>query len=71
MMVRSHYTILYCDLLHGTDVVIGFDPVRYTVAEETGTAEVTVRIISGTLANNVVVLLNTASGTTMSKLLHH
>ena len=49
--------------------MIGFDPVSYTTAEETGRAEVTVRIIRGTLANSVAVLLNTASGTALSKTL--
>ena len=51
--------------------MIGFDPVSYTTAEETGRAEVTVRIIRGTLANSVAVLLNTASGTALSKTLTH
>lgn len=57
-----HFLSLYC----ATDVVIGFDPVSYNFAEESGRAEVIVRILNGTLANNAVVLLNTSSSTAQS-----
>ena len=44
-------------------VTVGFDPVSYSVLEEdAGSVNVTVSVLNGTLARNVVVTLSTVSG---------
>lgn len=46
-------------------VTIGFDPVSYFVLEGTGTVNVTVSILNGTLARNIEVFVSVLSaGTT-------
>ena len=46
-------------------VTIGFDPGSYSVLEEdTGSVNVTVSVLNGTLARNIVVTLSTVSGGT-------
>ena len=46
-------------------VTIGFDPVSYSVLEEDASSvNVTVSVLNGTLARNVVVTLSTVSGGT-------
>ena len=46
-------------------VTIGFDPVSYSVLEEdAGSVNVTVSVLNGTLARNVLVTLSTVSGAT-------
>ena len=41
-------------------ITIGFDPATYSVAESSGSVNVTVNILNGTLARDVQVLLMTA-----------
>ena len=45
-------------------VTIGFNPVTYSVFEEAGSVNVTVSILDGTLARNIVVALSTTPGGT-------
>ena len=45
-------------------VTIGFNSVTYSVVEDAGSVHVTVSIMNGTLARNVVVTLSTVSGGT-------
>ena len=45
-------------------VTIGFNTVVYSVLEDAGSVNVTVSILNGTLARNVVVTLSTDSGGT-------
>ena len=45
-------------------VTIGFDTVAYSVLEDAGSVNVTVSILNGTLARNVLVTLSTESGGT-------
>ena len=45
-------------------VTIGFNTPAYTVLEDAGSVNVTVSILNGTLARNVVVTLSTESGGT-------
>ena len=45
-------------------VTIGFDLATYSVLEDTGSVNITVSILNGTLARNVVVTLSTESGGT-------
>ena len=48
--------------------VIGFDPVTYNVTEGVdSSANLNVRLISGELGRDVIVFLNTQSGTATSK----
>ena len=47
-------------------VTIGFDPVAYSVLEDAGSVNVTVSILNGTLARNVVVTLSTESDGTVT-----
>ena len=49
-------------------VTIGFDPVTYSVLEDTGSVNVTVSILNGTLGRNVVVTLFTSGGTATGKI---
>ena len=42
-------------------VTIGFNTVAYTLLEDAGSVNVTVSIVNGTLARNVVVTLSTES----------
>ena len=50
-------------------VTIGFNTVAYSVLEDAGSVNVTVSILNGTLARNVVVTLSTVpSGTTTGEL---
>ena len=44
-------------------VTIGFQPVSYTVQEEDGFATVTVAVLQGTLARDVLVEFETTTGT--------
>ena len=41
-------------------ITIGFNPATYSVAESSGSVNVTVNILNGTLARDVQVLLMTA-----------
>ena len=45
-------------------VTIGFDALTYSVVEDAGSVHVTVSIMNGTLARNVVVTLSAVSGGT-------
>ena len=45
-------------------VTIGFNSVTYSVVEDAGSVHITVSIMNGTLARNVVVTLSTVSGGT-------
>ena len=45
-------------------VTIGFDSLTYSVVEDAGSVHVTVSIMNGTLARNVVVTLSAVSGGT-------
>ena len=45
-------------------VTIGFNTVNHSVLEDIGSVNVTVSILNGTLARNVVVTLSTVSGGT-------
>ena len=45
-------------------VTIGFNTVSYSVLEDAGSVNITVSILNGTLARNVVVTLSTESGGT-------
>ena len=45
-------------------VTIGFDLTTYSVHEDTGSVNITVSILNGTLGKNVVVTLSTESGGT-------
>ena len=45
-------------------VTIGFNTVTYSVLEDAGNVRVTVSILNGTLARNVVVTLSTVPGAT-------
>ena len=45
-------------------VTIGFNPVTYSAFEEAGSVNVTVSILNGTLARNIVVALSTTPGGT-------
>ena len=47
-------------------VTIGFDTVAYSVLEDTGSVNVTVSILNGTLARNVLLTLSTESGGTVT-----
>ena len=58
------YTVCQIVLFSSTVVTIGFNTVAYSVLEDTGTVNVTVSILNGTLARNVVVTLSTESGGT-------
>ena len=52
-------------------VTIGFDAVAYSVLEDAGSVNVTVSILNGTLARNVVVILSTElGGTATGKLIN-
>ena len=48
-------------------IIIGFDPVTYSVVEDAGSVNVTVSILNGTLARNVVVTLLVSGGTATGK----
>ena len=52
-------------------VTIGFDPVTYSVLEDAGSVNVTVSILNGTLARNVVVTLLISGGTATGKFNKH
>ena len=45
-------------------ITIGFDSLTYSVLEDAGSVHVTVSVMNGTLARNVVVSLSTVSGGT-------
>ena len=45
-------------------VTIGFNTVAYSVLEDAGSVNVTVSVLNGTLARNVVVTLSTVPGGT-------
>ena len=45
-------------------VTIGFNTAAYTVLEDAGSVSVTVSVLNGTLARNVVVTLSTEPGGT-------
>lgn len=47
-------------------MIIGFDPVRYNIDENGGFVVLTVRILSGVLAGQVNVQLNTKDGSALS-----
>ena len=49
-------------------IIIGFDPVTYSVVEDAGCVNVTVSILNGTLARNVVVTLLVSGGTATGKI---
>ena len=50
---------------------MGFDAVAYSVLEDAGSVNVTVSILNGTLARNVVVILSTElGGTATGKLIN-
>ena len=49
-----------------TAAVIGFERSLYEVDEEDGSVTVAVRVLEGTLANDVEVLLTTTDGTATS-----
>ena len=52
-------------------VTIGFDPVTYSVLEDAGSVNVTVSILNGTLARNVLVTLLVSGGTATGKFNKH
>ena len=57
------YTLYGSDVLFSSPVVtIGFNTAAYTVLEDAGSINVTVSVLNGTLARNVVVTLSTESG---------
>ena len=58
------YTVYDCFDLSSAVVTIGFDTVAYSVLEDTGSVNVTVSVLNGTLARNAVVTLSTESGGT-------
>ena len=68
--VQYIYCILYCVCIRyifssSAVVTIGFDPVSYSVLEEDASSvNVTVSVLNGTLARNIVVTLSTVSGGT-------
>ena len=55
-----------CSIIYFTSAVvtIGFNTVAYSVLEDAGNVRVTVSILNGTLARNVVVTLSTVPGAT-------
>ena len=56
-------------LLPSAVVTIGFNTVAYSVLEDAGSVNVTVSILNGTLARNVVVTMSTLSdGTATGKI---
>ena len=61
-----------CFDLSSAVVTIGFDTVAYSVLEDTGSVNVTVSVLNGTLARNAVVTFATQSGgTSTGKLIEH
>lgn len=71
MHARSNKTILFIqshDLSLHVEVIIGFDRLEYDIPENMGPVNVTVRIIEGSIAKDVVVIINTGDGTAVCKL---
>ena len=70
----SMFVSLYCTLCFrrtffpSAVVTIGFNPVTYSVLEDAGSVNVTVSILNGTLARNVVVTLLVSGGTATGKI---
>ena len=70
----SMFVPLYCTLCFrrtffpSAVVTIGFNPVTYSVLEDAGSVNVTVSILNGTLARNVVVTLLVSGGTATGKI---
>ena len=63
------YTVCQIVLFSSAVVTIGFNTVAYSVLEDVGSVNVTVSILNGTLARNVVVTLSTVpSGTATGEL---
>lgn len=58
------YRVCQINFLPSAVVTIGFNPVTYSVFEEAGSVNVTVSILNGTLARNIVVALSTTPGGT-------
>ena len=59
-----------CILISPSEAVIGFDPSEYTTTEEVdqfANLNNIIRVLSGQLGRDVVVVLNTQSGTATSK----
>ena len=68
---RGKINMQLCSILMGpiiyflsAVVTIGFNSVTYSVVEDAGSVHITVSIMNGTLARNVVVTLSTVSGGT-------
>ena len=61
------YIRLYSPSL-GTVVRIGFNPTTYSVHEDQGSVSVAASLISGILARDVIVSLQTLNGTAVGKL---
>ena len=62
MFVFVAYTV-YTIFSPSAVVIIGFDPVTYSVLEDMDSINVTVAILNGTLARNVAVSLFISGGT--------
>ena len=52
------------DFFASAVVTIGFNTVKHSVLEDTGSVNITISILNGTLARNVVVTLSPLSGGT-------
>ena len=63
MFVYIAYTVYCKSFSPSAVVIIGFEPVTYSVLEDTGNVHATVSILNGTLARNVAVSLITSGGT--------
>ena len=73
MFVSIAYTVLCVrhTFFPSAVVTIGFDPVTYSVLEDADSVNVTVSILNGTLARNVVVTLLVSGGTATGKFNKH
>ena len=63
------YSVFQKTFFPSAVVTIGFDPVTYSVLEDTGSVDVTVSILNGTLGRNVEVTLLILDGTATGKIL--
>ncbi len=53
-----------------TVVIIGFERVEYTITEDGGFVDLSMRILAGRLGKNATVQFNTMDGTAFGKTVH-
>ena len=66
----SHTTVMITDT-DTVSVAIGFEPDTYAVNEESGTVELTVKVLAGSLTSDVTLTYETLADTALARLRLH